>query len=165
MTNLLKTAMIKLLYAFAASPLFATFALFVTPIRTMLDGEKEFIALLTVALLIDLLVGAMKYLKLHQFSFKDMLFGLIIKVVVAYGGVMLFLMFASLDDGWVAEWFTLVSKFTILLYPAGSALSNMYILTEKKFPPIGFMKRLKSFEEIVVTSEQLLHNDVKEDKS
>lgn len=152
MIPLLKTSLVKLWHSALVSPFFSTLAFIITPIKLLLESEKDFFVMLTMAIIIDLIVGIMKYIKLHKFSFKDMVLGLIVKVVVGYGGMMLFLAFASLEDGWVSEWFLLMAKFTILLYPAGSTLANMYVLTDKRFPPISFMKRLKAFDAVLTPS-------------
>jgi hypothetical protein len=163
MSLLLKASLLKLWHALIVSPVLATMALFITPLKTLFESEGDFFVILTMALLIDLLVGVAKYLKLNKFSFKDMVLGLIIKVLVAYGGLLIFLSFASLENGWISEWFMLVSRFTILLYPAGSALANMYVLTEGSFPPISFMKRLKSFEEVITPTVILIDKEINEE--
>lgn len=150
MISLLKTSMISLWHAFLASIiLFAPLAKLFEPLRAIINDESVYFALLTLAILIDLVVGVMKHVKLHAFSFRELVIGLIIKVVVAYGGLILFLSFAMLEDGWASDWFTLVAKFTVLLYPAGSAISSMYCLTDGSFPPISFMRRLKAFDEVL----------------
>lgn len=152
MLTILKTNFLKLAYSFAASPLFATLAMFVNPLEEMLTREEDFFTTLLMALSIDLVIGIIKYVKLFQFSFREMLLGFIVKVFVAFGGMVLFLSFAGLEEGWASEWFTLVAKFTVLLYPAGSALTNMYVITNGKFPPLEFMKRLKWFDGMVTPS-------------
>lgn len=147
-TNL-KITLLKLSQSFEGASILATISLFIKPLKDMVYNELSFFSVLTLAIIIDLLVGSMKYWKLNQFSFRKLLTGLLIKVIVAYGGILLFLTFATLDPGIAAQWFALVAKFTVLLYPSGSAFVNMYILTDGKFPPIGFMKKLDTFEEMM----------------
>lgn len=149
MLTLLKIAVLKLYYSAITSPIFATIALFFEPLRRLVTDELSFFIILTMAIIIDLIIGAIKYWKLKKFCFKQLVLGLMVKVAVAYGGMLLFLAFKSLDPGIAAEWFGLIAKFTVLLYPAGSAFSNMYIVTDGKFPPIGFMKRLKTFDDVM----------------
>lgn len=147
--RLFKRSMVTLLKYFLGSMLMASLAMAISPLASMISGEKDYFMVLTMCVVIDLLIGAMKDLKLHSFSFLKMLINLIIKVAVAYGAMLLFLSFANLEEGWAAEWFTLVAKFTVLLYPAGDTLLNMYILTEGRFPPLSFMKRMKAFDEVL----------------
>ena len=163
----MKHTLLGLYHALVASPIFATFALLIAPIRRMLNNEKDFFVLLTLALLIDLFIGMVKYIKLKKFCFKDLVTGLIVKVMVSYGGIILFLSFAVLEEGWASEWFTLVARFTVLLYPAGSAFANMYVITNGRFPPISFMKKLKSFEEIITPAAIIVddYNDTQKSKS
>lgn len=161
---LLKTTILKLYHSFMVSPVFATLTVLVEPLRIMFANETDYLIMLTLAIIIDLIIGALKYIKLDKFSFKDLVIGLIVKVLVAYGGIALFLSFASLEDGWVAEWFLLISKFTVLLYPAGSALSNMYIVTDHKFPPISFMRKLKAFDQIITPSALTIEEVKKNEK-
>lgn len=158
MLLLLKWTFVKLYNAFTISPFLATASLFFKPILEILDNQIDFFAILSVALIIDLVIGVIKYLKLSQFSFKKMLLGLITKVMVSYGGMLMFMLFASLDEGLMAQWFMLVAKFTVLLYPTGSAFANMFIVTNGKFPPVGFMRKLKSFEEFSGPSNDLMEN-------
>lgn len=145
MLILIRLLLVKLYNSILASPFFATVALLFDPLRQLIADELSFFSILTMALIIDLIIGAIKYWKLSQFSFKKLLLGLMIKVIVSYGGMMLFLSFKSLDPGIAAEWFALVAKFTVLLYPAGSAFTNMYTVTDGKFPPLGFMKKLQTY--------------------
>src|SRR5687767_13004551 len=162
MILLMRFILLKLYQSILASPLLATTALFFDPLRQLVSDELRFFSILTMALIIDLIIGAIKYWKLSEFSFKHLLFGLIVKVAVSYGGMMLFLAFKSLDPGIAAEWFGLIAKFTVLLYPTGSAFANMYIITNGKFPPIGLMKKLRTFGD---NSDPLGNLESKKDES
>ena len=165
MLLLLKATLLQLWHSLIVSPILATAALLINPIRVLFESESDFFAILTLALMIDLLIGMLKHLKINNFSFRDLALGLIIKVVVAYGGLLLFMSFASLEDGPIVEWFIFVSKFTILLYPAGSAFSNMFILTDGRFPPLKFMKKLKSFDEIITPASLLIEERERNEKN
>lgn len=149
----LKLTLAKLYNAVLSGSILATVALFLEPLRKLVTDELSFFSMLTMAIIIDWVIGVMKYWKINEFSFKNMLIGLMIKVAVAYGGMLMFLAFQSLDPGIASEWFGLIAKFTVLLYPAGSAFSNMYIITGGKFPPVGFMKKLKSFNDSLSPSD------------
>lgn len=155
----MKLTLLKLYHAFLASPVFATATLFFAPLRKLVTDEMSFFSILAMALVIDLVIGMIKYWKLHKFSFRELVTGLMIKVLVAYGGMLMFLAFQSLDPGVAAQWFGLIAKFTVLLYPAGSAFANMYVITAGRFPPIAFMKKLKDFDEIATPTVLLIENE------
>lgn len=161
MYSVLKTTILKLYHSLLISPVFATASLFIQPLEKISKDHANFFSVLTMAILIDLIIGALKYLKLHSFSFRNMLLGLIVKIAVGFGGMLLFVSFSTLEDGNVSDWFLTVAKFTILLYPAGSAFSNMFILTNGKFPPIGFMRRLESFDKIMTPTALMIEEDGK----
>lgn len=148
MLDTIKFSFIKIFQSFEGASVLATAALLLKPLKDMVYNELSFFSILTMAIIIDLIIGGLKYWKINMFSFSQLVVGLIIKVTVAFGGITLFLAFKSLDPGIAAEWFALVAKFTVLLYPAGSAFTNMYILTNGRFPPIGLMKRLDSFDKM-----------------
>ena len=158
---IMKMTLLKLYHAFLASIILTSLSAFIAPLRKLVSDELSFFSVLTMALLIDLVIGIIKYWKLSQFSFREMVTGLIIKVAVAYGGMLIFLSFQSLDPGIAADWFGLLAKFTVLVYPAGSAFANMYVITAGRFPPIAFMKKLKDFDQISSSTVSVIEDKQK----
>lgn len=45
----------------------------------------------------------------------------------------------------VTDYFAVVSRLMVFVYPAGSALMNVAILTDGAFPPVAWMERIKRF--------------------
>lgn len=145
---MLKSLLTKLAHALAVSPFLATLSIWFTPLQDVILAQSSFFGILTVLIMIDLVMGIIKYVKLKKFSFRQLIIGLIVKVAVTFLGMIVFLMFSTLDDGPIIGWFLLVAKFTILLYPAGSVFSNMYVVSGGKFPPIKLMKYLEAFDQL-----------------
>jgi hypothetical protein len=50
-------------------------------------------------------------------------------------------------------------QFIVFIWPAGSAMGNMSILTGGKFPPIGWMKKLERFQENIDINEFKINKD------
>lgn len=113
--------------------------------------DKKFIEILFILFMADLTTGMWKHWKEHNFSFKELYTHLLQKVFVSIVGMTLFNTLAQLDSGGdakvIVDYFKLVGKVFNALYVGGSAFSNLYIITGGKFPPVGFMKRLKKFNE------------------
>lgn len=106
-----------------------------------------FIILLTGGLLGDLIIGIIKHLKLHSFSFKKMLLGFTLKmaiITIAYFFTEAILQIIS-EGEMDSIYFKVISKLAIFLFPAGNAAINMGIITNGKFPPLGFLMKFEKF--------------------
>jgi hypothetical protein len=49
------------------------------------------------------------------------------------------------DESPIAFYFRMVMRLMVFIYPAGSALVNISIITNGKFPPLGFMNKITKF--------------------
>lgn len=106
-----------------------------------------FIILLIGGLLGDLVMGIWKHLKKRTFSFKKLITGFIEKagiIVVAYFLCESLIQIIS-DAELGTIYFKFVSKIMLFIFPAGNAFVNMGIVTDGKFPPLGFLKRFEKF--------------------
>ncbi|WP_294267756.1 hypothetical protein [uncultured Chryseobacterium sp.] len=119
--------------------------------------SQSFIQILIGTLFADLAMGVWKHWKLNTFSFKNMIYGLTQKmffVIVFY-----FLSEAALNIISSADigtaYLKVFLRFLLFIWPAGNALVNMGILTNGKFPPLAFLKRIHKF------NETLDYNDLK----
>ena len=146
---ILKAILLKLWHCMIMAFPMSIVALVITPLKALIETQTDYLTILMVAIVIDLFIGVIKYIKLRRFSFKKLIVGLMLKISVAYGAIVLLILLSSLEDGGVVEWFLLIGKFTVLLYPAGSAFANMYTITDGKFPPIKLMKFLEGFEQLL----------------
>lgn len=164
---------IKLEVSFGMALLFAPVAWLLKHIaelfgayRPILSKDSEFIKILVLFLLIDLVCGIWKHWKNRTFDFKQLYFGLLTKVGISFLGMVLFNALSSVDDleaiPTINSWLLLVGKIMNLVYVGGSAFSSMYIITGGKFPPVAFMNKLKKFNETLDISE-LSKNEKKEE--
>jgi phage-related holin len=111
--------------------------------------DKGFAEILFIFILGDLVTGGAKHLKLRNFSFKLMFTGLLEKIFVSIVGLVLFNAL-SLIEGLqqhetILDYFKVTGKLINAFYVGGSAFNNLYVLSGGKFPPLGWMKRMKSF--------------------
>lgn len=119
--------------------------------------DKDFACIVLLSIIIDFLSGILKHWKLHDFDFKELAMGLLIKTFVAYMGMVLFsnltLIQEVKDIEWLADKVKLVGKLSVLFYLSGSAFNNLYIISGGKYPPMSWMKRMKGFEKSLDISD------------
>ena len=99
---------------------------------------------------IDHLLGSyLHYFVERGFTFEKNLMGLVRKLAITLSGYStLIIMHDALNEiEFLDIYFMVVVKLMVLLYPLGSALGNFSKLTNGKFPPAGFLKKIKNFEE------------------
>ncbi len=101
------------------------------------------------AIFIDHVLGTIIHaLVTKDFSLKKNALGLITKVglVVAVGFLFEGINYIVQEDSFIKSYTIIVLRLSVFLYPAGSAFMNSSILTKGKFPPIGWIKKIKNFE-------------------
>jgi len=135
------------LFALSISPL----AWLIKLVREHVIRDTGFIEVLLICLLMDMIIGIWKHLKQRTFDWKRLYTGLIEKVGITFIGMVVFNLISDIKE-WshlvtVKEYIILVGKLTNLFYVAGSAFNSMYIITGGKFPPLGWMKRMHSFDD------------------
>lgn len=109
--------------------------------------SQLFIILLFAALFIDLFVGVWKHLKLNSFSPKKLMLGFGLKL-----GAIVFVYFITeaaiqiLSDADLdSVYFKVATRLMLFFYPAGNVIVNMGIITNGKFPPLGFLTKFEKF--------------------
>lgn len=106
-----------------------------------------FIWMLGFALIADLIIGIWKHMKSGTFSPKMMIMGFCQKiglVILVYFLTEAFIQIIS-DANLDSVYFKVATKLMIFIYPAGNALVNVGIITNGKFPPLGFLKKFEKF--------------------
>jgi hypothetical protein len=117
--------------------------------KWQVDNEDYFIFVVG-AIVIDLFLGILYHaFWLRDFSFKAMATGFITKMVIIVSAGYLFegLNTLMVEQSVFRDYTIMIMRLMIFLYPAGSAFGNMYEMTGQKFPPVGFMNKLKQFSE------------------
>ena len=112
--------------------------------------NQWFMVFVFCAIAIDHLLGSIVHaFYKRDFTFKKNLSGIIIKIGSCIAGYMMFTMMHEIikDVDFISMYFKTLLQLTVFIYPAGSALGNLSILTGGKFPPIGWMKIIAKFQE------------------
>jgi len=115
---------------------------------TMLN--RDFIFGVLVAIAIDHFIGSIYHgFKAKDFTFKKNLFGLMGKIGLCIACGILFEILNGMTayHKWLYDYLSLVTRLIVFLYPAGSAFVNMSKLTNGVFPPMGWMEKIKKFNQ------------------
>jgi hypothetical protein len=111
--------------------------------------NQEYVSFVFIAIMIDHILGTIIHgLIKKDFSLKKNIIGLFTKVglVVAMGFLFEGIQSIVKEDSFAKEYLIIVLRLTVFLYPAGSAFMNSAIITKGKFPPIGWINKIKSFQ-------------------
>jgi len=144
---------------FGVDKLFATAKLSAAPAFFIVIWEgfskwyivnQWFMVFVFVAIIIDHILGSI----VHRFWKNDWsnwenLKGLLIKLGSSIAGYSIFIMIHEIlkDVPFVAQYFKVVIQLMVFIYPAGSALGNLSILTGGKLPSKGLIDRIKGFQD------------------
>lgn len=111
--------------------------------------DQDFIAFIFVIVFIDGAVGIWKWMKLSKFNEKKLLIGFVEKLLICLMAMIVFNIFilaAGDKHSDISSYLNLFAAITILSYPALSIFKNMFFISNGKFPPIGFMRKMENFE-------------------
>ncbi len=115
--------------------------------QRFIDVNVDYVLLWFIFLLADMVTGLMKHWKTKTISFRDFMLKTMEKVFVSFCGLSVFSAFALsfASESFIEHYLIMFGQISISVYIGGSALTNMYVITRGKFPPIAFMERLKNF--------------------
>ena len=132
-------------------------ALMVSPLTWLLDKlsiwhleNETYVTFVVGAIVVDHLLGSAYHaFWKRDFSLKLNVTGLILKlfIVVSVGYLFEGLNMLMAHESVLKDYTVMVLRLMVFLYPAGSAFGNSYEMTGRKFPPVGFMDKLKQFSE------------------
>lgn len=112
--------------------------------------NEEYILAVLVAIIIDHASGSIKHAFFDKdFSFKENIFGLLLKVFVVVSGALLFegINIIIEKQNIITDYLNIVAHLMVFLYPAGSAFANCSVITNGKFPPKSWLDRLNAFQQ------------------
>lgn len=115
-------------------------------------SNQVFMIYVFMSLMLDHILGTYVHLFVKRdFTIQKNLEGLLKKGFAIVAGYMLFEMIHQIvqEVDFIAIYFKVLIQIMVILYPAGSAMVNLSIITNGAFPPIGWMKKLKNFNENV----------------
>jgi hypothetical protein len=110
-------------------------------------NNQQFVRFVTIALLLNLVVGGIYHKKAGSFSWELFLKRnsvMILVIIVVY--TLLEQLRLTAGENWAGETFRIVIQMATLLYPTSKVLKNMYILSDRQHPPAFIMDRLYNFE-------------------
>jgi hypothetical protein len=141
------SAMEKLQYLCKLIITFAPVALALDAFEIWYQSNFQFFSFILCALSINMGVGIRYHIKMKTFSWK--LFftrnsEMFLVVIIVYA--LLEMLRNTAGNNLIGESFKVVIQLTTLLYPISKALKNIYILTQKKYPPAFIMERIYNFE-------------------
>lgn len=126
---------------------FAPVAFLLDILNWWFKENQQFGTFICVALVINLLVGALYHLKLKTFSPKQFLLkNMEMAGVLIIVYIMLEMLRYTAGDNLAGEIFKITIQITTLLYPTSKVMKNIFIITEGKYPPEFIMNKLYNFE-------------------
>ncbi len=137
----------KLSYFFQVIGTFAPVAYLLDGLSFWFKTNQQFSAFVLICLIINMGVGIRFHVKMGTFNFVEMLtknalmWGVLILVYV-----MLEMLRVTAGNNVVGEGFKILIQVMTLLYPISKASKNIYILSNKQFPPAFIMDKIYNFE-------------------
>ena len=135
-----------LVLAVASSPM----ALIIGSVAEWFQLNLAYMSFVFGAVIIDHVVGSY----VHAFHKKDFTFKKNIQGFFMKTTLIVFVFFLGRgivhilgEDNPVAFYFRMIMRLMVFIYPAGSALVNISIVTNGKFPPVGFMNKITRFNQ------------------
>lgn len=130
--------------ALASSP-FAYLLSFITDWFSLNSGYVIFVF---IAIIMDHLIGTWVHLFIKRdFSMKKNITGFFTKTFLAIAvGVLVEGISYIMGEGlFVTDYFSILSRLMVFIYPAGSALMNVSLITKGNFPPTAWMDKIRNF--------------------
>ena len=152
LSNILKIHSAPLLIKIKAS---FVLALSISPVAYCIDkvsvwtyNNQDFIMFVTLAIVIDHILGSYYHAFVKcDFTWKKNITGVGVKIglVVMIGALFEGLSTITKHDSFLQDYLIIVTRLSVFLYPAGSALMNCAEITNGVFPPVGWIKKVKKF--------------------
>lgn len=126
---------------------FAPVAYFLDAIGLWFQQNTQFFSFVIYSLLINVIVGAWYHHKAKSFSWEGFLTKntkMLFIILLAYPPLEFIRL--SAGENSVTEVFKIAIQIATLLFPISKVLKNIYILSNKQYPPKWLMERLYNFE-------------------
>lgn len=111
-------------------------------------ANSDYILFVMGAIMADHILGSVVHaFYKRDFTWRKNIQGLGIKIGLAVTMGFLFegINHLTSEVSFVKSYLIMVLRLAVFLYPAGSAAMNSAIITEGKFPPLGFLTKMKQF--------------------
>lgn len=142
-----------------------------TPIAYLLDGlnlwfktNQQFSSFILICLLVNMIVGAIFHSRMKTFNWVELFKkNIVMWVVLIVVYTMLEMLRLTAGDNFIGEGFKILIQVSTLLYPVSKVLKNVYILSNKQFPPAFIMDKIYNFEK-EGNLQELFNIDKKEEQ-
>lgn len=148
--NLFENIPYKIIQSIQIAITFSVPAWLLSKITQWTVSNHDYCASVLVCISIDHLIGSYYHaFKAHDFNFKSNIIGILQKVGLCVIGIILFEIIHNTLQGitFIYEYLKVTTHLVVILYPASSAFKNMSEITNGIFPPIGWIKKLKAFND------------------
>lgn len=110
-------------------------------------ANKQFAGFILFCVICNLIIGAWYHYKMGTFKWEELLKkNTLMITVLAFSYTMLEMLRITAGENFAADSFRIIIQVSSLLYPVSKCLKNLYILSNKQFPPAFIMERLYNFE-------------------
>jgi len=124
------------------------------PVAYLLDGldfwfsnNQQFSSFILICLVVNMIVGAVFHNKMGSFDWVELFKkNILMWVVLVMVYAMLEMLRLTAGNNFIGEYFKILIQVMTLLYPISKALKNIYILSNKQFPPAFIMDKIYNFE-------------------
>jgi len=134
-------------YWFEVTPFFSGFCYLLDGIDLWFTTNKQFVTFAIIAVVINIAYGMYYHHKTNTFDYGELLrkaSKMIVTIIVSY--VLLDMLRVTAGDNIAGEIFKILIQIMTLLYPISKTLKQVYILSNKEFPPEFIMTKLYNFE-------------------
>lgn len=109
--------------------------------------NRKFATLVILVLLVNLVVGAWYHLKMGSFTIEEFIVkNCVMLAILLLAYILLESLALNVGSNIATEGFRVMIQLSTLLYPSSKALKNLYILSNKEYPPAFIMEKLYKFE-------------------
>lgn len=125
-------------------------AWFISKFTEWTVSNQDFLCGVLLCIAIDHIIGSICHaIIIRDFSFKKNATGLLIKIGICVLSLVIFEIMTLVTQNLpsIFDYLKVLTRLTVISYPVSSAFLNMAILTNGKFPPKGWLEKLKFFNE------------------
>lgn len=137
----------KLHYILISLSKLAPIAFIFSGLDMWFDTNKIFFTFLVYTLLANIIAGVWRHRKEGSFSWEKFFiknFQMWMIIIMTYP--LLEMLHHITGDNSISEVFSVIIQLSTILYPGSKLLKNVYIISNKQFPPRFIMERLYKFE-------------------
>lgn len=142
------TVLTKIKSTFYISLVTSPFAFLIEKIMEWFSINFVYVLFVMGAILVDHLLGSYIHAFVKRdFSMKENIKGFVVKcfLVIAVGYLVEGFKHILGGGNFITDYFSVISRLMVFVYPAGSALMNCSIITKGTFPPTSWISKITRF--------------------